>query len=117
MDNINLVNSYEEADYIIYMMHFRNMVNLPYDDYNKENIDRFNVDLINKMMESKNPEKDIIIDYNDWIDTRGVPDDKLMSVGKYFKRSVVKKEHGTSKELIKYPREIIPISYGIRSDY
>ena len=29
MKNINLVNSYETADYVIYMMHYRNLLNLP----------------------------------------------------------------------------------------
>ena len=115
MDNIKLVNSYEEADYVIYMMHWRNCVNLPYDS--QERKDNFNIQLINKMIECKNPEKDIIIDYNDWTDTRNVPYDKLDLVGKYFKRSMVKKEQGISKEIIEYSREIIPISYGIRSDF
>ena len=30
---------------------------------------------------------------------------------------MVKKEQGISKEIIEYSREIIPISYGIRSDF
>ena len=81
------------------------------------NVNELNMEIVNKMKESKSPERDIIIDYNDWIDTRNVPEDKLNLVGKYFKRSMVKKEQGISKEIIKYSREIIPILYGIRSDF
>tara|TARA_Y100000287_G_scaffold105278_1_gene84407 strand:- start:765 stop:1532 length:768 start_codon:yes stop_codon:yes gene_type:complete len=81
------------------------------------NVNELNMEIVNKMKESKSPERDIIIDYNDWIDTRNVPVDKLKLVGKYFKRSMVKKEKGISKEIIKYSREIIPILYGIRSDF
>jgi hypothetical protein len=112
IDNIILTNKFEEADYIFYMMELRNCLKMPW-----HNVKELDMELINKMNESKNPEKDIIIDYNDWTDTRNVPENKLSLIGKYFKRSVIKKENSVSKELIKYSREIIPISYGIRNDF
>ena len=111
MENITLVNEFNEADYIFYMMALRNCP-MPW-----HNVEELDMNIVNKMKESKYPERDIIIDYNDWIDTRNVPKNRLNLVGKYFKRSVVKKENGISKELIKYPREITPILYGIRSDF
>tara|TARA_E500000178_G_scaffold246615_1_gene243224 strand:- start:9884 stop:10177 length:294 start_codon:yes stop_codon:yes gene_type:complete len=92
-------------------MHNRNCLNLPYDDNSKLNVEKiteiFNCD-----------KKEVIIDYNDWTNTDNVPDDNVLkNIYKYFKRSIVKKENSISKELVKYPREIIPISYGIRSDF
>tara|TARA_B100000035_G_scaffold245676_1_gene214309 strand:+ start:9772 stop:10704 length:933 start_codon:yes stop_codon:yes gene_type:complete len=110
-DDVKLVESFEDADFVIYMMALRNCP-MPW-----HNVNELNMEIVNKMKESKSPERDIIIDYNDWIDTRNVPVDKLKLVGKYFKRSMVKKEKGISKEVIKYSREIIPILYGIRSDF
>ena len=44
------------------------------------NVSELNMEIVNKMKESKSPERDIIIDYNDWIDTRNVPVDKLKLV-------------------------------------
>lgn len=111
MEDIKLVESFDDADFVIYMMALRNCP-MPWHKVNE-----LNMEIVNKMKESNSPERDIIIDYNDWIDTRNVPEDKLNLVGKYFKRSMVKKEQGISKEIIKYSREIIPILYGIRSDF
>ena len=106
-----LIDNYKNADYIFYTMHTRNCLNLPYDN-NYE----LNVEKIKEIFNSG--KKEIIIDYNDWTDTRNVPNnDVLQNIYKYFKRSIVKKENFWSSKLIEYPREIIPISYGIRSDF
>jgi hypothetical protein len=106
-----LTDNYKNADYILYMMHTRNCLNLPYDDNSKLDIEK-----ITEIFNSG--KKEIIIDYNDWTDTRNVPNDSVLkNIYKYFKRSVVKKENYISSKIIEYPREIIPISYGIRSDF
>lgn len=106
-----LTDNYKNADYIFYTMHTRNCLNLPYDNNSELNIEK-----ITEIFNSG--KKEIIIDYNDWTDTRNVPNnDVLKNICKYFKRSMVKKEQGISKEIIEYSREIIPISYGIRSDF
>ena len=114
IDNVELVSDFQEADYVFYMMDLRNCPELP---HHKEQIENLNMELINKMKKCEKPEKDIVIDYNDWVDTRNVPENELNLIGKYFKRSVIKKENSWSSELIKYPIEIIPISYGIRNDF
>ena len=111
MEDIKLVSSFNEADFIIYMMDLYNCYNMSH--YNNN----LNIEDIINLKNNKEYKKTIVIDYNDWIDTRNVPVDKLKLVGKYFKRSMVKKEKGISKEIIKYSREIIPILYGIRSDF
>ena len=106
-----LTDNYKTADYIVYMMHSRNCLNLPYNDKNKLDIEK-----IKEIYDSG--KKEIIIDYNDWTDTRNVPNDNVLkNIYKYFKRSIVQKENFWSSKLMEYPREIIPISYGIRSDF
>jgi len=106
-----LTDDFDKADYVFYMMHQRNCLNLPHDDNSKLDIQK-----ITQIFNSN--KKEVVIDYNDWTDTRNVPDlNTLKTVHKYFKRSIVRKEGSISKELVKYPREIIPISYGIRSDF
>ena len=101
-----LTDDYNNADYIFYTMHLRNCLNLPYD-----NISELDVKKITEIFNSG--KKEIIIDYNDWTDTRSVPNEVLDKIGFYFKRSMVNK---SNLSLVKYNREIIPISYGIRSD-
>lgn len=106
-----LTDNYKNADYIFYMMHARNCLDLPYN-----NNSELNVEKITEIFNSG--KKEIIIDYNDWTDTRNVPNDNVLkNIYKYFKRSIVKKENFRSSELIEYPRDIIPISYGIRTDF
>lgn len=107
--DVILTDSFQEADYIFYMMDFRNCYHMPW--YNKS---EFNMDVINKIYTLYDFRKDVIIDYNDWTDTRNVQPYLLSNVRKYFKRSIVNKN---TLELIPYSREIIPISYAIRSDY
>ena len=107
-EDVILVENYNEADYIFYMMHYRNCLELPYD--NHINLDRKKINTI-----FNSGIKEVIIDYNDWTDTRNVPNEEVLkNIHKYFKRSMVNKQEF---KLIKYPRDIIPISYGIRNDY
>lgn len=108
-DSIELVNNFKNADYVIYMMDYRNCYNMNH--YNKIIL---NIHLIKQMCLYRQYHKEIIIDYNDWTDTRNVPNNILPLVKKYFKRSIVNKYNN---RIIKYSRDIIPISYGIRSDY
>ena len=90
-------------------MDIRNCLQIPH--YKKCDL---NMDIVNEMNSNTNYEKEIIIDYNDWTDLRNVPNDILLNVHKYFKRSIVNKN---TKSIIDYPREIIPISYGVRNDF
>lgn len=128
--NVELVNDFDECDYVIYMMDIRNILNSP-------NIDcsTLNMEAVNKMYNYKDHHKEIIVDYNDWTDLRDVPANILHNVYKYFKRSVVYKPGcenspwfindgnvinwnlGPKNAKITYPREILPINYGIRTDY
>ena len=110
--NNMLVDNFDKADYILYMNIWRNYMNMPF--INKNDL---NKELINQMNNHSDYKKDIIIDYNDWSDLRNCQEKDLQSIGYYFKRSIVKKENFWSSKLIEYPREIIPISYGIRSDF
>ena len=107
--NVILIDNFEEADYLFFMMDIRNCMNLPW-----YNINSIKEGVLNKIINHKNYAKEVIIDYNDFTDTRGVPSDVLPFIKKYFKRSVVDKNN---MSLIKYSREIIPISYAIRSDF
>ena len=111
MKNIKLVNTFDEADYIFYMMHIRNLLDIP---GHPQDMDELDIDMVNAMYNHKNYEKEIIIDYNDWTDTRNVPNEVLDKIGFYFKRSMVDK---SNLSLIQYNRELIPISYGIRTDF
>ena len=106
-NDIILVNNFDEADYIFYMMDIRNC-------YSQYNINELDINIVNDIKKHTNYHKEIIIDYNDWTDTRNVMNEMLHKVGFYFKRSIVNK---TNLSLIKYDREIIPVSYGIRSDF
>lgn len=110
MDEITLVNSFEEADYIFFMMDLCNCYNMPH-------YKSLDINDVNNLKNYKEFEKYIIIDYNDWTDTRNVPENILKLVKYYFKRSIIKKENSISKEFVEYSREIITISYGIRSDF
>ena len=107
--NIILVDTFDEADYIFFMMDIRNCMNMPW-----YNVNEMNQTVLQQIINHKNYEKEIIIDYNDWTDTRNVPDEIFPLVKKYFKRSVVNKN---SMSLIPYSREVIPLSYAIRNDY
>ena len=107
--DVILTDSFDEADYIFYMMDFRNCYHMPW--YNKN---EFDMKVLQKIYSQYDFSKDVIIDYNDWIDTRNVQPHLLHQVHKYFKRSIVDKSTMT---LIPYTREIIPLSYAIRSDY
>lgn len=108
-ENVTLVNSFQEADYIFFMMDLYNCYNLKH--YNNV----LDVNDINNFKNHTEHQKDIIIDYNDWTNTsNNILDNKLNLVAKYFKRSMVDKK---LFKLIDYSREIIPISYGIRSDF
>ena len=106
---VYLTDNFEEADYLFFMMDIRNCMNLKW--YNKNDLKD---DVLENIKNHKNYAKEVIIDYNDFTDTRGVPDDVLPFIKKYFKRSVVNKNN---MNLIKYSREIIPISYAIRTDF
>ena len=108
-NNIELVESFDEADYIFYMMDIRNCINMPH--YNKNDMKKY---ILDQIYNNKDYHKEIIIDYNDWLDTRNVPDEAFPFVKKYFKRSVVDKNR---MSLVSYSREVIPISYAVRSDY
>ena len=108
-ENITMVDNFEDADYIFYMMDIRNCYNMPY--YNLNDLDE---SVLNKIKNNKQLKKEVIIDYNDWTDTRNVDDNILSQIAYYFKRSIVDKQN---LSLINYDREIIPISYGIRSDF
>jgi hypothetical protein len=108
-NNIMLVDTFDKADYIFFMMDIRNCMNMPW-----YNVNEMNQTVLQQIINHKNYEKEIIIDYNDWTDTRNVPDEILPLVKKYFKRSVVDKN---SMSLIPYSREVIPLSYAVRSDY
>lgn len=73
-----------------------------------------NIPKIRKMCLYRQYHKEIIIDYNDWIDTRNVPNNIFPLVKKYFKRSIIDKYNN---KIIDYSRDIIYLTYGIRSDY
>jgi hypothetical protein len=107
--DIILTDDFDEADYIFYMMDFRNCYHMPW--YNKND---FNMKVLKKIYSQYDFSKDVIIDYNDWVDTRNVQPHLLHQVHKYFKRSIVDKSTMT---LVPYTREILPLSYAIRSDY
>ena len=107
--NIILVDNFDEADFIFFIMDIRNCMNMPW--YNNTVM---NENVLQQIINHKNYEKEIIIDYNDWLDTRNVQDDAFPFVKKYFKRSVVDKN---TMSLVSYSREIIPISYAVRNDY
>tara|TARA_Y100001958_G_scaffold158593_1_gene156945 strand:+ start:4795 stop:5793 length:999 start_codon:yes stop_codon:yes gene_type:complete len=127
---VELVNDFDECDYVIYMNIYRNILNLPYIERSS-----LNIEAVQKMYNFKDHHKEVIIDYNDWTDLRNVPANILQNVYKYFKRSVVYKpgcqnapwfindgnvinsELGSENAKITYPREILPINYGIRTDY
>ena len=104
-----LTDNFEEADYLFFMMDIRNCMNLKW--YNTNDLKN---DVLENIKNHKNYNKEVIIDFNDFTDTRGVPDDVLPFITKYFKRSVVDKN---IMSIIKYSREIIPISYAIRTDF
>lgn len=106
---VTFVNTCCEADYIVCMMDIRNCLSMPH--YRNAKI---NMDIVNEMNSNTEYNKEIIIDYNDWQDLRNVPSDIITKVHKYFKRSIIDKKTMT---VVNYPREIIPISYGIRSDF
>ena len=111
MENITLVNSFKEADFIFYMMDL-------YVCYNRRDVSSLDINDLNNLKNHKNHknyEKDVIIDYSDHRDI--CPGCELKSIGRFYKRSVIKKVNHRSSKLIEYPREIIPISYGIRSDF
>ena len=108
-NDVIFVNTCTEADYIVCMMDIRNCLMMPH--YRNA---KMNMNVINEMNSNTNHSKEIIIDYNDWQDLRNVPDNILPFVGKYFKRSIINKK---TMSIVDYPREIIPISYGIRSDF
>jgi hypothetical protein len=107
--NIILVDEFEEADFLFFMMDIRNCMNLPWYDIND-----MKADIVENIKNHKNYNKEVIIDYNDFTDTRGVPPDALPFIKKYFKRSVVDK---TKMSIISYSREIIPLSYAVRRDF
>lgn len=107
--DIIITTNYNEADYIFYMMDIKNCYNLPH--YSLENLDK---NIIKQIKSNKYLKKEVIIDYNDWTDTKNVPSNVLSEIGYYFKRSIVDKNNMT---LVKYDRNIIPISYGIRTDF
>ena len=91
-------------------MDIRNCLHMPH-----YNINDFDQDKIKQLKAHTDFYKDIIIDYNDWTDYRNVPKNILKNIHYYFKRSIVDKNNNI---LIKCPdREIIPILYGIRSDF
>ena len=108
-DYILLVENFSEADYIFYMMDIRNCINMPH-----YNLTDMKEDILQQIYNNKDYHKEIIIDYNDWTDTRNVPDQVFPFVKKYFKRSVVDKNTMT---IVPYSREIIPICYAVRNDY
>lgn len=108
-NTIILVDIFDEADYIFFMMDIRNCMNMHW-----YNINDMNQHVLQQIINHKHYEKEIIIDYNDWTDTRNVSNEIIPFVKKYFKRSIVNKN---SMSLISYSREIIPISYAVRSDY
>lgn len=68
------------------MMHIRNLLYIP---GHPQDMDEIDMDMVNAMYNHKNYEKEIIIDYNDWTDTRNVPNEVLDKIGFYFKRSMV----------------------------
>ncbi len=108
-NDVELIDDFNGADYRIFMMDIHNCVNMEH--YKNAN---FKQDIISKIINHRDYEKDIIIDYNDWTDTRCCYPDSLMLLKKYFKRSVVDKNKNS---FLSYPREIIPISYAVREDY
>ena len=111
MENITLVNSFKEADFIFYMMDL-------YVCYDRGDASSFDINDLNNLKNHKDYEKDVVIDYGDWLNICGyLSIAKLKLIGKYFKRSVIKKVNYWSSKIIEYPREIIPISYGIRNDF
>ena len=85
---ICLTDKFDEADFLFFMMDIRNCMNLPY--YNKNDMDS---DILDKIINHTHYSKEVIIDYNDFIDTRGVPSEIVPLVKKYFKRSVVDKNN------------------------
>ena len=90
MENITLVNSFTEADFVFFMMPL-------YICYKQKNTDSFDINDLNNLKNHKNYEKDVIIDYTDWtyfpvrFDERKMSNNRLKSIGKYFKRSIIEK--------------------------
>jgi len=109
--NLVLVDDFDKADYIIYMMDLRNVEKNRW--YKKEDL---NLDIVHKIRSHTNYHKEIIIDYNDWVDTKNnIESHILPKILLYFKRSMVDK---TNLSLIdNYPKNIIPISYAIQNNY
>lgn len=108
-DSIELINNFQNADYVIYMMDYRNCYSM-----NHYNQIILNIPKIKEMCLYRQYHKEIIIDYNDWIDTRNVPNNIFPLVKKYFKRSIIDKYNN---KIVEYSRDIIYLTYGIRSDY
>ena len=106
--DVKLVDTFEQADYIIFMMDTRNCWNLP------QRSMKFNQSVVEKIKRHKDYHKDIIVDYDDYTDLRNVEPEILDKVFLYFKRSVVDKK---LMKVIKYEREVRFISYGVRTDF
>ena len=109
-NDIELVDNFDETDYIFFMMDIYNCWNCSW--YSN---DCFNQEILNKIKTNKDYRKHIIIDYLDFTTTsNSVSDEKLDKVFKYFKRSIVNRNNNS---IINYSREIIPLSYAVREDF
>jgi len=105
---IKLVNNFDDADYIIYINDIKNIYN------QQHRYKHLDLDLVNKINNYDQYQKEIILDYTDFTTTTFCcPNDLFKKIFLYFKRSVVYKK---KMSLIKL-KHIIPISYGIRNDY
>lgn len=107
--DVQMVKTFEEADYIVFTMDTRNFWNLPH----RGRI-RVKEDVMNQIKNHKDYHKEIIVDYNDYTDLRNVEDSIVNKVFLYFKRSIVNRRRMIFE---KYNRDVKFISYGIRSDF
>lgn len=106
--NVKVVYTFEEADFIIYLMDVRNCWNL------KPKGMKLDMNVVRQIKNYHRHDREIVIDYNDWTDLRNIEEDLIDKIFLYFKRSMIDKG---SKSLISYNREVKLISYAVRSDF
>ena len=112
---VELVDELKESDYTVYVNDIKNVSRYERNERIKEKI-------YDEILTVCQPEKEIIVDYNDWnmihISTpEHIPITKYFL---YFKRSVCSADRTRplgARKFCTYDGNVIPISYAMRSDY